>query len=600
MKRSGQFLTALLLTASVTFAGHALAAQENAATQQAHKLFADYWQYQMEDSPESATYLGDNRYADRWHDVSPAAVARRKAWRAGLEKKLAAIDAGKLGTEDRISLDVLRFDTHSKKLLDDIFGGLPFSADDQPFLVTQMDGLQLQLPQLIRATSLKSENDYRMLIKRLAGVPVLVDQQIALLRAGMKSGWMPAAVSIASVPSQFDLIVNDKLDANPLYRPFTAMAATLGVDQQNALRNQAGDILLHQSIPALRKMQAFLASEYLPAASANIAASQLPGKLAYYQAMLINANTTLKTPAEIHQIGLDEVARLEKEMADVMRESGFTGTPEEFNHFLNTDPQFFFTTPEAMLAAYRDIAKRIDPRLPEQFVTLPRLPYGIRAMLPSEGDGAEHYSGGTLDGSRAGYFEANVNNLKRRASWSMEDLVLHETVPGHHLQIARAGELSGLPMFRRAYGNSGYAEGWALYAESLGSSLGLYTTPYTRYGYLSSQVFRACRLVVDTGIHAFGMTRDEAIDYLVRHAAVTHDFAVAEVDRYIVWPGQATGYKLGQLDIIAMRHEAEQKLGAGFDVRQFHNEVIDHGGLPLAVLDAQLRRWMVSQQSAKH
>ena len=216
-------------------------------------------------------------------------------------------------------------------------------------------------------------------------------------------------------------------------------------------------------------------------------------------------------------------------------------------------------------------------------------------MLPAEGDGPEHYTAGALDGSRAGYFEANVNNLKRRASWSMEDLVLHEAVPGHHLQIARAAELTGVPTFRRDYRNAGYSEGWALYAESLGADLGMYATPYTRYGYLSSEMFRACRLVIDTGIHAFGMTRDQAIRYLVEHAAVTEAFATAEVDRYIVWPGQATAYKLGQLEIHALREKAHAALGAKFDVRQFNNEIIDHGGLPLDILNAEVEGWIARQ-----
>jgi uncharacterized protein (DUF885 family) len=311
--------------------------------------------------------------------------------------------------------------------------------------------------------------------------------------------------------------------------------------------------------------------------------------------MLISFNTTLKTPQEIHQIGLNEVDKIEQAMLAVMKQTGFKGTPAEFNKYMNTDKKFFFTSGQAMLTSYRDIAKRSDARLPELFETLPRLPYGVRAMMASEGDAMEHYTGGTLTGTRAGYFEANINNLKRRPNWSMEDLTLHEAVPGHHLQTARAGELTGMPTFRRAYWNSGYGEGWALYAESLGPELGMYATPQTRYGYLSAQIFRASRLVVDTGIHAFGMTRDEAIAYLIQHAAVTHDLAVAEVDRYIVWPGQATSYKLGQLEIIALRDKAQQALGAKFDIRRFNNQVVDHGALPLDTLDKVINQWIVSQ-----
>ncbi|PRC91046.1 DUF885 domain-containing protein [Solimicrobium silvestre] len=595
IKQSFKVVSALLITFALS-PMQSYAGTDSAATASVKSVFEEYWQDQLIDNPERATLLGDNRYSDRLHDLSPKATAKRKSDRLSFEKRLNGIDTQGLNAEDQISLSILRYQTHKNIVLDAIFGDLPFSADDLPFAITQMNGLQLGIPQLLRATSLKTTKDVEMLIKRLDALPVYIDQLTYVLRAGVKSGWMPAAITLKKVPSQFDPLLTTALENNPMFQPFIKLPNGISVADQDKLRKEAKEVILQHALPALGKLQTFLATEYLPAASEHIAASQLPGKLAFYQAMLVSSNTTLKTPEEIHQIGLSEVDKIEKAMLDVMKETGFKGTPAEFNLFMNTDPQFFFSNPEAMLASYRDIAKRIDARLPEQFETLPRLPYGIRAMMPSEGDGPEHYTTGALDGSRAGYFEANVNNLKRRANWSMEDLVLHEAVPGHHLQIARAGELTGFPTFRRAYFNSGYGEGWALYAESLGYDLGMYTSPYTRYGYLSSQIFRACRLVVDTGIHAFGMTREEAIDYLITHAAVTHDFAVAEVDRYIVWPGQATGYKLGQLEIIALRNKAEKTLGAKFDIRKFNNQVVDHGGLPLEILNNVINQWIVTQQ----
>jgi len=578
------------------FAAAPAAAPDTAATGSAKALFSEYWETALQDNPEMATMLGDKRYSDRWHDLSPAAVAKRKTDHLAFDKKINDIDLTALGSEDQISLAILRYKSHQKVVQDAIFGTLPFSADDAPFQVTQMDGIQLGIPRLLNATPLKTGADFDTLNRRLTALPAHIDQIIGALRAGMASGWMPAAVALPKVPEQFDPLLVSALERNPIYQPFLKMPDSIAKADQDRLRAAAGATITQNVVPALKKLKTFLADEYLPAASNNIAASTLPGKMAYYQARLTAANTTSMTPQQIHQTGLDEVARIEKAMLEVIKESGFKGTPAEFNTFMNSDPQFFFASAEAMLASYRDIAKRIDARMPEQFETLPRQPYGIRAMLPSEGDGPEHYTPGALDNSRAGYFEANVNNLKRRASWSMEDLVLHEAVPGHHLQIARSSELTDLPTFRRSYRDSGYSEGWALYAESLGYDMGMYTTPYTRYGFLSSQMFRACRLVVDTGMHAFGMTREQAIAYLVQHAAVTHDFAVAEVDRYIVWPGQATAYKLGQLQILALRNKAEKALGAKFDVRKFNNQIVDHGGLPLEILNSVVNQWISAQQ----
>ena len=564
----------------------------NVTVMNARAVFEQYWQNQLRDFPETATELGDARYNDRWHDATPAAVAARKSARLALLAKLDTIDPRQLAGEDRISWAVLHHNIKQETVVDALYGGLPFSADDNPFAITQMDGIQLQLPNLLRLTSLKNAQDYATLIARLDALPAHLTTLTALLKEGMRSGWMPAAVAIARVPSQFDPLLSPPLQSNPIYAPFARMPAEISPADQARLQALARTSIETRVQPALAKLRAFMADTYLPAARSTIAATTLPGGAAFYQAMLTRHNTTSMSAEQIHKLGLQEVARLDKALLQVLQDAKFDGNLVQFNTFLNSDAQFFFPSAEAMLASYRDIAKRIDARLPEQFVTLPRVPYGIRAMLPAEGDGPEHYSAGALDGSRAGYFEANVNNLKRRASWSMESLVIHEAMPGHHLQIARARELPELPNFRRAYFNSGYGEGWALYAESLGTDLGMYTTPYTRYGYLTSEMFRACRLVVDTGMHAFGMRRADAIAYMVEHAAITPAFATAEIDRYIVWPGQATAYKLGQLKIRALREKTAAKLGSRFDVRRFNNEILDHGALPLDVMDEVIDAWI--------
>jgi uncharacterized protein (DUF885 family) len=283
----------------------------------------------------------------------------------------------------------------------------------------------------------------------------------------------------------------------------------------------------------------------------------------------------------------------------VIASTGFKGAFPEFLEFLKTDPRFFFTTPESRLMAYRDIGKRADAELPKLFATLPRLPYGIRAMEAYEGDNSDHYSPGAIDGSRAGFFEANVNNLEKRPSHEMESTLLHETVPGHHLQIARGQEIEGLPVFRRTGWYVAYGEGWALYAESLGYEMGMYKDPYSRFGALASEMLRACRLVVDTGLHSFNWTRDQSIRYMVENAGVHQDYAAAEIDRYIVWPGQALGYKIGQLKIMALRAKAKDALGDKFDLRRFHNAVLDDGALPLTVLEARIDEWIAAERAAR-
>jgi len=278
---------------------------------------------------------------------------------------------------------------------------------------------------------------------------------------------------------------------------------------------------------------------------------------------------------------------------------GFKGTFAEFQQFLREDPRFYFTRPDDMLTAYRDMAKRADAELPRFFAELPRLPYGIRAMDAHEGDNSDHYSRGALDGSRAGYFEANTNNLAKRPKYDMESTLLHEAVPGHHLQIARAQELPGLPEFRRAGGYNAYQEGWALYAESLGYEMGFYKDPYTRFGTLSNEMLRACRLVIDTGVHALGWTRERSIRYLLDNTGSHEAYAVAEIDRYIVWPGQALGYKVGELRIKALRAKATAALGDRFDIRRFHNAILDDGPLPLAVLEARIDEWIKLEKGKK-
>jgi uncharacterized protein (DUF885 family) len=411
---------------------------------------------------------------------------------------------------------------------------------------------------------------------------------------------VPAGVPLARVPFQLDAHLNADVTKVPLYGPFAHFAADVSASDRERLLEAGRKVLTEAVAPAFRELKVFYQSKYLPAAQArkSIGASDLPGGPDYYQALIEEMTTTSMSAREIHELGLREVARIDAEIDAVIRRSGFSGTHEEFSRFLHESPQFYYATGEQLLGGYRDIAKRADAELPRLFAELPRTPYGVRAEDPSQGDNADHYVPSAGDGSRAGFFEANINNVKMRPKYDMEDLLLHEAVPGHHLQIARAQEIQGLPEFRKYMWLVAYGEGWALYAESLGEEMGFYKDPYSKFGQLSNEMWRACRLVVDTGMHALGWSRAQAIAYMKQHALISDDYALAEVDRYIVWPGQALGYKVGELKIKALRAKAHAALGERFDIRHFHNALIDDGTLPLDLLEGRIDEWIATQKGA--
>lgn len=588
------------LVVVVALGGPAMGAEPVKASQPAvavQALFDEYWEWVMREYPGYATFLGDHRYDDQLTDQSPAAVARRRAFYTAFVRRLDHVDKKRLSPQDRTSLEVLRFSLGRRIAVDRLFGVAPFGEFDDWAPVTQMEGIHLNLPQLVKATRFATATDYENYLKRLDAIPVTMRHLIERMQAALVAGWAPPKIAIAGVPKQLEAQVDPDLEKSPEYAPFKSFPADIAAADRERLALAGREVIRDKVIPAFAALKTFYEDRYLPGSRDTIGASQLPAGPAYYQALLAETTTTDLTPRQIHDIGLQEVARIGARMDAVMRETGFNGTHAEFRTFLVTDPRFFFTEPEAMLAAYRDIAKRADAELPKLFAQLPRLPYGIRAMRPEEGDNAEHYTPGAADGSRAGYFEANANNLNTRPKWSMETLLLHEAVPGHHLQIARAQEIFNLPRFRRNLWITAYGEGWALYAESLGDEMAFYKDPYQKFGNLSLEMLRACRLVVDTGIHAFGWTREQAIDYVVANTGSTLEVATNEVDRYIVWPGQATAYKVGELKIKALRAKARAALGEGFDLRRFHNVVIDGGSVPLLVLEANVDAWIAAERN---
>jgi uncharacterized protein (DUF885 family) len=441
---------------------------------------------------------------------------------------------------------------------------------------------------------------YEDIAARLEAVPALVDQIIVRMKEGVRLGITPPRITLRDVPQQIlSQIVDDPLKS-PMLKAFTDMPETLSAADRDRLRKRATSAYTGAVVPAFRKLHRFFVEEYLPKTRETIALRDLPDGEAWYAFNARATTTTKLTPREIHELGLSEVKRIRAEMDRVMKQAGFEGTLAQFAAFLRTDPRFFFASREDLLSAYRDICKRADPELPKLFGRLPRLTYGV-APVPSYAEKSQttaYYEGGSLRTGLPGTFFANTYDLKSRPKWEMEALSLHEAVPGHHLQIAIAQELENVPDFRRHAGYTAYVEGWGLYSESLGSEMGFYKDPYARFGQLTYEMWRAIRLVVDTGMHSLGWSRQQAIDFFKENSSKAEHDIVVEIDRYIVWPGQALGYKIGQLKIRELREYAAKELGAEFDVRAFHDEVLGAGALPLDVLDARIKGWVASKKAA--
>ena len=545
------------------------------------------WQWKMQQSPEWATTLGDHRYDDKLTDASPEAEARRDEHDRAQLKALRHVDVDVLTGEDRISYD---FALQEAQLAVD-FQRYPALHTR---VISAKEGVQLDLPAMMDDFPVRSELDARHALARLKAMPARIAQDIAWLREGKRLGWVTFKASLSQVPDQIDKLLAKPLTETPLLAPFTHLPADLPADRRNALQDEAAAVLQTQVAPAFLALRKVVVDELLPASPDNGAMSAYPDGDAVYK-LFVRDQTTLSLDAKaVHEIGVAEVARIHAAIAAVMKEAGFTGSYAEFVDQLAHDPKYYYTSADELLAGYRDIAKRIDPQLPKLFLTLPRTPYGIRPIPSYQGiNTVEFYTPGAADASTPGWFNANVVALAQRPKWDMVDLFLHEAVPGHHLQVSRAHELVQLPMFRRMAGPNAYVEGWALYAEGLGDDIGLYADPYAHYGYLRAQAWRASRLVVDTGIHALGWTRQQAIDYMVDRGGLAREDATAEVDRYYVWPGQALGYKLGEMKIRELRQKAHDTLGERFDLRAFNQEILDHGALPLPVLERVIGDWLV-------
>ncbi|KNZ67607.1 hypothetical protein AB595_27555 [Massilia sp. WF1] len=559
------------------------------AKEQAQALFERDWQWRLKHQPEFATSVGDHRYDATLSDTSLAGAARALEHELHMLELARQLDRSQLGAQDKLSLDLFAADKE-RQLQQAAF----VAFDPQP--ITARDGIHIRLPQLAAQMPFVTESDYRAWIARLNAAPRHIEGIIEQLREGMRTGWTAPKPAMAGLPAQLRAL-REHLNDGPLSEPFRRLPATIPQEVRDQLMLD-GQAAISGLAPSLQQLEEFIRDAYLPAARPTIAASSLPGGAAWYAFLVKSATSSDLAPAEIHALGLKEVARIRAEIAALVSRTGFKGNLAQFIAFARSDPRLFYTDADALLSRYRRTIARIASHLPLLFNNIPQDELAVKPVQAAgaEGQGAAYYEAGSPD--RAAALVINTSRLNTRPMWEIETLTLHEGLPGHHLQVARARANSALPAFRRYGWYGAYGEGWALYAESLGPDLGLLRDPFPRYGYLADELLRAARLVADTGIHALGWTRQQAIDYLNANTANPTGDNEVEVDRYIARPGEALAYKLGQLRIASLRTEAQTALGERFDVRAFHDAVLDNGPLPLGLLERQVRRWIAAQAPA--
>jgi len=576
-------LSVLALAAACGMAAPGARAADDAATN-LHRLFDAGWERNLRENPLLATYLGDGRYDDKWPDLTPAALERSHA---ADRETIAAVDRmapEALDEGDQLNRDLFR------RLYANSIDAYEFGSQFLP--LDHMDGVQTA-DQLVEQLPFATVKDYENWIARLNGFGAMVDQNIALMRAGIAKRIVQPKVIMQRVPAQIAKQLVSDPTASPFYLPFRTMPDSIPAAEQSRLREAAKAAIADTVLPAYLRFEGFFAQEYLPAARESVGIWDVPGGEQWYQERIRWYTTTDLTPDEIHDIGLREVARIRAEMQKIVGKLGFKGSLEEFMQFLRTDARFRYTDPQQLLQAYLAMSKRIDPLLPQYFGRLPRMPYGVRPIPEhvAPDTTTAYYQGPSIDGRRAGYYYVNLYKPQERPTYEIPVLSIHEAVPGHHLQIALAQELGELPMFRRDYELTAFVEGWGLYSESLGEEMGLYADPYDKFGQLTYEMWRAVRLVVDTGMHHKRWSRQQAIDFFKANAAKTELDIVNEIDRYIAWPGQALAYKIGELKIKELRARATKDLGAKFDIRAFHDVVLGSGAVPLDVLDGNVARW---------
>lgn len=549
------------------------------------ELFQTDWDYNMREYPEEATYCGFPGQNDRWTDLSLEAIERRKRELHAPLRALLKINKEKLAPEEQLSHELFRYKCEME---------IENSRFSSEYLrINHIWGLQHSLTNVLDMAPKFTLKDIADIVSRLNSFGRITEQTVVLLEKGLASGITTPKVTLGHVLTQIDNLLSAGPEESPVLEPIKDLPSSLPEAEARKLRADAQEALAAEVLPALARLKRFLSETYIPAARDTIAWSDLPGGAEWYAFTVRYLTTSRLSPREIHEAGLAEVERINTLMEETVREAGFDGSCEEFFRLLRSEPRFYYDREEDLLAGYRDLCKRVDPELIRIFGTLPRQPYGVKPVpdYMAKSQPAAFYQGGSVRAGRPGYFLVNTSELKSRPKWEMEALALHEAVPGHHLQIALAAEMESVPEFRKYSFYGAFIEGWALYAEGLGYELGLYRDVYSRFGQLASEMWRAVRLVVDTGLHAFGWSRQRAIDYFYDNAASSEHNAIVEVDRYLVLPAQALTYKIGELKIRELRQWASRTSGGSFDLRAFHDEVLRHGALPLDVLEGLIRKW---------
>lgn len=549
------------------------------------ELFRVEWEYTMKEYPEFATQVGHPGLNNRWTDLSTEAVARRKREVQAPLKALLSIKRDNLAREEQLSYDLFR---HNYEMAIE-----EARFPSECLRITHIEGVQQSLFQILDAMPKFTVRDFQDFVARLNSFGVLVDQTTALLEKGLASGVTTPKIALGYVLQQIDNLLAPGVEENPVLKLINDFPSSLPENDIKELRQAAAEALRNNALPAMRRLRAFMAGNYMPNARETIAMKDLPDGGDWYEFTVRHLTTTRLSPREIHDMGLSEVSRIHREMDKAIEDSGFQGSCPEFLDYLRTEPNFFYKRAEDLLTGYRDVCKRAEPELVKIFGLLPRQTYGVKPIPEyfAKSQPAAFYQPGSLKAGRPGFFLVNTSELRSRPKWEMETLTLHEAVPGHHLQIALADEIENVPEFRKHAFYGAYIEGWALYAESLGYEMGFFRDIYSRFGQLTNEMWRAVRLVVDTGIHALGWSRQQAIDYFFENAASSMHNAIVEIDRYIVLPGQALTYKTGQLKIRNLREWAERKLDSRFDLRSFHDEVLRHGAIPLDVLEDIIKKW---------
>jgi len=548
-------------------------------------LFDEQFESDLRDFPERATAFGDYRYNDRLAEYSLEAIVQRNKTNASFLARLQAVSTAGFSDQDRLSHDLL------VRVLEQRIADFYLKEYEMP--INQQNGIHTGLADLPLSVPLNSVKHYEDYIARLHQIPRVLSQTTEVLRAGMKDKLMPVRFLIEKLPVQCQGII----DADPFLLPTKKYPADISAEDQKRLTQQITDAINSDVIPAYKTFAAFLRTEYAPAGRTALSITSLPDGAKRYENDIYARTTTRMTPDEIHQLGLREIDRIQAEMTTVAKKAGFADLAS-FRASLKTNPKYIPTSAEQILDDFRRYIAQMEPKLPQLFTLLPKSPVTVEAIPAFQAAAATHYVTGTPDGKRPGRVVVATSNFAERTLIDDEATAYHEGIPGHHMQLSVQQQLAGLPKFRlHSLGFTAYIEGWALYAEQLGKEVGFYQDPVSDYGRLSSELFRAVRLVVDTGIHSKGWTRDQVVDFFRKSGAVDEPTIQSETDRYIAWPAQALSYKLGQLKFRELRVRAQKELGPKFDIRTFHDEMLNGGTLPLDLLDARTNEWIAEQKS---